>query len=318
MCEQHGGSQPHRARIRSSSVATEHRSPGGSQPRSAPAPSGASIAMDVGCYLWRTLPPKVRLALGWRTRADAAAAVSHHARTKNFVEFFCGTGGLVTAALSQGLRCSWYDVVVDSEHNLLTNKGFALAIKMVLSMIVGGCAWFGVPCRTFVWIARGHTRRSQAAPLGDSCRADVRQANLIVERVFVILRTLAMRRVHFIIEQPAGSLLWKMPKMRLAAKFAIGRKPWARRFVWLGHFGHRIAKPTELCGIFPGLSTAFPSKKPKRSNHSGVYKTWTDKRIQRSFARRWPPCCATTHERTPDCTGVGSQPLRAARWRSTS
>ena len=266
--------------------------------------------MDAESYLWSTLPPKVRLALGWRTRTDVAAAVSQRARTKHFVEFFCGTGGLVTAALSQGLRCSWYDVVVNSKHNLLTAKGFALAIKMVLSIVCGGCAWLGVPCRTFVWMARGHTLRSQTAPLGDSRRTDVRQANLIVDRVFIILRTLALRHVHFIIEQPSGSLLWKMPKMRLAAKFVVGRglrrRTWMRRFVWLGHFGHRIAKPTELCGIFPGLSTAFPSTKPKRSNRSGVYKTWVDKRTQKRKACGLKGLKATEHYPEKFCEAVAT------------
>ena len=269
--------------------------------------------MDVGGYLWRTLSPKVRLALGWRTGADAGAAVRNQARTKNFVEFFCGTGGLVTAALSQALRCSWYDMVVDSKHNLLTDSGYALAITMALSIVAKGCAWLGVPCRTFVWMARGHTKRTKAAPLGNRRRADVCQANRIVDRVFVILQILVMRGVHFIIEQPAGSLLWKMPKMRLAAsslRVVLGRgsqpRKWARRFVWLGHFGHRIAKPTELRGIFPGLPTAFPSKKPKRSNHDGVYKTWKDKRTQKRITCGLKGLKGTEHYPDNFCEAVAT------------
>ena len=258
-------------------------------------PSGAS--QDLGYAIWEAVKPAVRDALGWQDRTAARNAVHRHDRSKHFVEFFCGTGGLFVAALSQELRCSFYDLVVDEGHDLLSAKGFALAISMALSIAVGGCAWFGVPCRTFVWMSRGHTKRTLKRPHGDCGRADVRQANEIVERVCILLQILCARQVYFIIEQPSGSLLWKMPKMRLAAKMHIvspsiarwltaktaPRKQkkvrWARRFVWLGHYGHQIAKPTELCGIFPGLSTAFPSKKPtRRSNPKGMYyKTWLDK-----------------------------------------
>ena len=168
---------------------------------------GAS--QDVGDAIWNAVTPKIRNALGWHDRAAARDAVRLHSRSKQFVEFFCGTGGLFVAALSQELRCSLYDLVVDDGHDLLSAKGYALAITMALSIVAGGCAWFGVPCRTFVWMARGHTKRTLGHPTGDLGRADVRQANEIVERACVILQILRARQVYFIIEQPSGSLLWK-------------------------------------------------------------------------------------------------------------
>jgi hypothetical protein len=63
-----------------------------------------------------------------------------------------------------------------------------------------------VPCRlTFVWIARGHTKRSPLRPLGDCGRGDVRnRVNRIVERVRILLRLMSMRDVFFILEQLAG------------------------------------------------------------------------------------------------------------------
>ena len=139
-----------------------------------------------------------------------------------------------------------------------------MAIEMAMAIVPNGMAWFGVPCSTFVWISRGHTKRSRATPLGDELRSDVRNANRIVRRVLVILNILVRRSVFFIIEQPAGSLLWRMPGVRrIARSVQIKNIKWQRRFVWLGHYGHRIAKPAELQGIFPDMQNILPSKRPQ-------------------------------------------------------
>ena len=88
---------------------------------------GAS--QDVGDAIWNAVTPKIRNALGWHDRAAARDAVRLHSRSKQFVEFFCGTGGLLAAALSKELRCSWYDLVVDDGHDLLSAKGNHHGVK---------------------------------------------------------------------------------------------------------------------------------------------------------------------------------------------
>ena len=63
-------------------------------------------------------------------------------------------------------RCSHFGLqpdgiarVLDPVHmNLLTDAGMAAAILLSLSLVVGGTAWFGVPCSTFVFMSRGHTK----------------------------------------------------------------------------------------------------------------------------------------------------------------
>ena len=176
--------------------------------------------------------------------------------TKQFVEFFCGSGGLVAAAVELGLRTAWYDAQLGSARmDICTDEGFAMAIGLALSLCRGGVAWFGVPCSTFVWISRGHTKRSRRKPLGDESRRDVQDANVILLRVVLLLQVLALRQVFFVIEQPASSVLFRMPAFRalLRSRLCIGRHRLQKRFLWLGHFGHRFWKPSLLVGIFPGL-----------------------------------------------------------------
>ena len=175
--------------------------------------SSASVA----AFLWTALPVLVLQCLGWSSAEDIERELLKP-RSKHFAEFFCGTGGLVTALSQAGMRCAWLDMDVEPSPDMLSVAGIAVAVRIALSVIPGGVAWFGVPCSTFVWMARGHTKRSRQNPLGDVARVDVRRANRIARIVVLICQVLAKRGVFFVLEQPAGSLLWRTPCVRLAAR----------------------------------------------------------------------------------------------------
>ena len=169
-------------------------------------------------FVWQQIPKGVRRVLRWRTRAEVSAAVVL-TRVLQFVEWFCGTGNLTTACSQQGLRVRWFDCTLDpSKMNLLTDAGFAAAIRLALSMMIGATAWFGVPCSTFVFMSRSHTKRSRTLPKGNCKRKDVRRANLIVDRVAFLIKILSLRKVYWIMEQPLNSLLWVMPAIARAKK----------------------------------------------------------------------------------------------------
>ena len=69
--------------------------------------------------------------------------------------------------------------------------------------------------------------------------------------------------------------MWRMPGVRrIARSVQIKNIKWQRRFVWLGHYGHRIAKPSELKGVFPDLQNILPSKRPPKKSAIGIYKMW--------------------------------------------
>ena len=238
-------------------------------------------SVSVAAFLWVALPAVVLQCLGWSSAENIERELLKP-RLKHFAEFFCGTGGLVTALSQAGMRCAWFDIDVEPSHDILSVVGIAAAIRIALSVIPGGVVWFGVPCSTFVWMARGHTKRSRQNPLGDVARVDVRRANRIARIVVLICKLLAKRSVFFVMEQPAGSLLWRTPCMRLAARrLRVQGQTWCRRFVWLGHYGHKICKPTELCGIFPSLARILPSSRPRGKSVSGVYKVWKNKNGRR-------------------------------------
>ena len=235
--------------------------------------------------LWSECSPGVRQVLKWGCRTDVRAAVQA-VRARHFVEWFCGTGALTTACSQLGLLVSWYDCTLDSiKMNLLTNSGMAAAILLSLSIVVGGTAWFGVPCSTFVFMSRGHTKRSRRKPKGNVKRKDVRQANLIVERVSFLIKILAKRKVYWIMEQPLNSLLWYMPAIKQARRdYQVNKLNWQRRFLWMGHYGHALWKPTELVGVFPGLGTAWPTKRPPKRDSSSAYSQWRDKQGRKRVA----------------------------------
>jgi len=262
-------------------------------------------------FLGTAVPVRVRRHLAWKTESDIVATVQCP-RTKHFVEFFCGTGGLVAALSQRGLRCGWFDLVADNSHDLCTTVGFALAVQLVLAIAPGGVAWFGVPCSTFVWMARGHTKRTRQSPLGNVAREDVRRANVIVKRVCLLLKILRLREVFYILEQPAGSLLWHQPSIRLAARMRVRvasrkhvrRLRWSRCFVWLGHYGHNLCKPTELCGVFPGLATFLPSKRPVGKSACGVYRVRTSQDGKKRWVCGLPGLKATEHYPRAFCVAV--------------
>ena len=234
-------------------------------------------SVSLAAFLWAALPVAVLQCLGWSSTRDIECDLLNP-RVKHFAEFFCGTGGLVAALSQAGMRCAWFDVEVEPTHDILSPGGIALAVRIALSVIPGGVVWFGVPCSTLVWMARGHTKRSRANPLGDRTRADVCRANRIARIVVMLCRVLAKRGVFFVMEQPAGSLLWQTPCVRLAARrLRVNGQQWCRRFVWLGHYGHKICKPTELCGVFPNLARILPSKRPRGKSAAGVYRVWLSK-----------------------------------------
>lgn len=254
--------------------------------------------------LWSECSAGVKRALKWRNRADVRAQVQA-VRVRHFVEWFCGTGALTTACSQLGLRVSWYDWTLDSvKMNLLTNSGMAAAIQMALSIVIAGTAWFGVPCSTFVFMSRGHTKRSRRKPKGNVKRKDVHQANLIVERVSFLIKILAMRKVYWIMEQPLNSLLWYMPAIKRARRdYQVNKLNWQRRFLWMGHYGHSLWKPTELVGVFPGLDTAWPTKRPLKRDSSSAYSQRRDKQGRRRVAGK-PGLKATEHYPADFCNAT--------------
>ena len=227
--------------------------------------SGCASPGDIDhlCQLIRdTVPDRVLRCNGWSAQGLRGAV--EETADLHCVEFFCGTAGLTAALLSQGLRVAWYDMLLEPiGMNLLTVAGFAAALRLVLRVVPGGFVWWGTPCQTFIWLARGHTKRTWKNPEGDVTRRDVRGANEIVRRQVLLTRILVARGCFFLVEQPMSSCMWRLKTFKHFWKErpTVAGVRMIRKFVWLGFFGHSLPKGTVLVGIFPQLDR-LKSKRP--------------------------------------------------------
>lgn len=234
----------------------------------------------------KTLAP-----LSARTVAGIADDRAIHAllmepRFRHCGEVFCGCGSLFAALVSHGLTAFFLDISLNPEHDILSDAGVILLIRMLASVVVGGVVWWGIPCQTWVWMARGHTLRSAACVRGDTRRVDVRDANRIVQRCVSLLEFLVLRGVYYIIEQPSTSLVWRYLPMRrhLRKRPRVLKTSLTAHHIWLGYWGHSLFKGTHLVGVFPGLRKIY-SKKTRAMPANGLY-GWMRGTIRTTGLRR--------------------------------
>ena len=162
----------------------------------------------------RLLGPKMMKKTGWDT--DCALYMDLIApRWRHCGEVFCGWGIVFAHCVRLGLSAFYYDLDIGGPcHNILTGSGLLFLIQNLLTIMCGGCVWFGIPCSTWVWIARGHTQRTKANINGNTHRQDVCQSNRMVDIIAMLLDLLVLRGVFYVIEQPSTSLVWFHKKLR--------------------------------------------------------------------------------------------------------
>ena len=84
-------------------------------------------------------------------------------RLRHTGEVFCGWGIIFAQCVRLGLASFYYDLDIGGRrHNILTGMGLLFLIQNLLTVMSGGCVWFGIPCSTWVRIARGHTQRPRS------------------------------------------------------------------------------------------------------------------------------------------------------------
>lgn len=87
--------------------------------------------------------------------------------------------------------------------------------------------------------SRGSTKRAHFRPAGDSNVSSVRVANKIARRVALLLEFHFNKNVHWVLEQPLSSILFRFKAIRRCL-----RKHQAKRVVtFLGAFGASTLKP---------------------------------------------------------------------------
>ena len=260
----------------------------------APVPTipGANPVEEKIVHLIRSqCPADVVDGLGWHSDDTALADLRMH-RYRHLAVFVCGYGGLYAEALSGGLRAIYADNMLNTEHDLASTAGFIFWIRACLTLMVGALAIFGLPCQTFCWLAMGHTKRSTCFPLGNENRSDVKEANLLVIRVLVLVKLLVLREVYYLLENPLGSMLWaQVAWKRSRSSLKIRKHKPKRQLCWLGAYGCEISKPVIFDGICPGVNF-IKRPRPKKFHCARQKQTlgwfsWLQKQADGTFKRRW-------------------------------
>eukprot|EP00973_Karenia_brevis_P037996 5239554-Karenia_brevis.AAC.1 len=152
----------------------------------------------------------------------------------HLLDLFCGEGNMGQAFIESGLSAVRIDILIKSCFDILRDDGYALIIYLTLRLKpLVGILFAGPPCKSWIWMSRGHTgRRSSGNVAGDVTRYDVQAANEICRRVYVLLTICVHRNIKYIIEQPMTTLLWDMEPLSTF----LANHEHTRTFAWLGYF----------------------------------------------------------------------------------
>ena len=162
-----------------------------------------------------------------------------------------GLAKVTNAFRNSGVKVAPYEIKSDPVGmDILGDMGFCNAILLALQSAPGSFCMLAPVCSTWVFLNRGTSRRCRARPLGDTRVVSVRQANIMVSRVCLLLYIFISKGVWWLLEQPVSSLLEYHPRMQEMATL----HPMFRAFTWLGAYGPGSPKGSILysCHEFIG------------------------------------------------------------------
>ena len=162
----------------------------------------------------------------------------------DMVEYFAGEQAVTHAWASAGFRACPFEMKLDPLADILSTKGFVLALMMALMVKDHGFAMIATVCSSWVFVNRATSKRSVWNPLGDTHVKSVALANEMVSRMALILWVLESKRCLWLYEQPQTSLLWEHHRMQEYLSKNIVYKV----HTWMGAFGAATPKGTHLWG----------------------------------------------------------------------
>lgn len=166
-----------------------------------------------------------------------------------FAEMFAGERAISKGMLAFGYAGRSFDLRLSSLHNFLNPVGFLALLGTIMNMCQGGVLWLAPPCSTWVWMSRASTGRHLNILGFEEESHYIKSQNMLVNRMVYLLVLCIKRGVHFIVEQPASSVMWQHPRM---AKFL---QRFASRIttikMQMGSFSLQSPKDTTLVGTPP-------------------------------------------------------------------
>ena len=197
------------------------------------------------------------------------------------VEYFCGEKAVTNAfgKCCGKKRVKGYDIKHDPHNqNLNTGDGFLLALCWLLRLIEAeGLSWWGTVCSSWIWLARGHSRRTKQLARGNTKVPSVAEGNKMVSRMALLLALCYSKSLSWALEQPRNSLMIYHPAMLyLCSRIrAAGLHLWSIQ-TFMGAFNGETVKPHTIysneCWI-KALERKHPGKKGGSAN---VVKKWVD------------------------------------------
>ena len=100
-----------------------------------------------------------------------------------------------------------HDSTPDLTQDILTDAGFVVLLKYVLRLRRTGMALLAPVCSSWRWLNRFTSGRSRDNWQGNTSVLSVRQGNLMVSRVVLLLWLLDAMGCVYVLEQPLGSIL---------------------------------------------------------------------------------------------------------------
>ena len=161
------------------------------------------------------------------------------------VEHYSGVARIASTFVTNGHCAQPFDV---TRHmlfdNALTSEGLATQLLHTCHTKPLGLSWWGTVRSSWVWICRGTTLRSREDVLGRLDLQCVNEANTQVCRMALVLFLVISLRIHWVLEQPASSLMSLAPWLeflneRLGLQFL-------RTSTWMCMFNASTFKPSAL------------------------------------------------------------------------
>lgn len=173
----------------------------------------------------------------------------HHQPIQNLdcVEFYSGIGVIAESFQEAGLRSRTFDIGAHRvQQDATSPEGFLNQMYLAMSTKElyqgGGISHWATVCSSWVFMSRDSTGRSSERPEGYQSRPCVAIGNCQVSRMCLILAFFAATLRHWILEQPATSIMreatWMKWVRRISPTFHIR--------TWLGMYGAATMKPTQL------------------------------------------------------------------------
>ena len=180
------------------------------------------------------------------------------------VELWSGVGSVVAAAERRGLVGQAMDILLTSDHDMRTRRGFGLALACVLALPPAGLLVMAPDCSSFVFPNSSRCQRKKHCCAGNEGYGPVRAGNDMACEAAFLLAVAAARGLFVALENPSGSSMFRFlrPWLRVVPG---GLACIAHRCAYADEpAGHRWFKPYKFLGHGPQGKDAWIEKAMRR------------------------------------------------------